>query len=62
MVAVIGGILGAIAGFVIGVVIDVVFWNNAGWADLIPFALAVAGIPLGAAVARAVSDRLRPLA
>jgi len=57
---VLGGILGTIVGFVIGVVIHVVFWNNAGWADLIPFALAVAGIPLGTAVARGVSERRRP--
>jgi hypothetical protein len=34
--AVLGGILGAVVGFVVGVVIHVVFWNNAGWADLIP--------------------------
>ena len=41
--AVLGGILGAIAGFVVGVVIHVAFWNDAGWADILPFALAVAG-------------------
>jgi hypothetical protein len=59
-VAVLGGIVGAIAGFVVGVVIHVVFWNNAGWADVIPFVLAIAGIPLGAAAARAVRNRRRP--
>ena len=48
--AVLGGILGAIAGFVVGVVIHVAFWNDAGWADILPFALAVAGGLAGAAL------------
>jgi hypothetical protein len=47
------GILGAVAGFAIGVVIHVAFWNDEGWADIIPFALAVAGVPLGVALVRA---------
>jgi hypothetical protein len=51
-VAVLGGILGAIAGFVVGVVIHVAFWNDAGWADIIPFALAAAGGLAGAALVR----------
>jgi hypothetical protein len=47
---VLGGIVGAIAGFVIGVAIHVAFWNDSGLADVIPFALAVAGALAGSAL------------
>jgi formate-dependent nitrite reductase membrane component NrfD len=57
--AVLGGILGAVAGFVVGVVLHVAFWNNSGLADVLPFALAVVGIPLGAAAGRSLVDRRR---
>jgi hypothetical protein len=56
---VLGGILGAIVGFVVGVVIHVAFWNDKGWADVIPFVLAVACIPAGVALARAAQSRRR---
>jgi hypothetical protein len=63
-VAVAGGIVGAIVGFLVGLVIHVVFWNNEGWADIIPFGLAMAGILAGAALgqvlhAASCSSRLR---
>jgi hypothetical protein len=57
--AVLGGIVGAIAGFVVGVVIHVAFWNDAGWADIIPFGLAVAGVLVGAAFGPRLADRSR---
>jgi hypothetical protein len=50
---VLGGIVGAIAGFVIGVAVEVTFWNDRGGiADVIPFALAAAGVLAGSALAR----------
>jgi hypothetical protein len=50
--AVLGGILGALAGFGIGVLIHVAFWNDEGWADVIPFVLAVLGVLTGVALGR----------
>jgi hypothetical protein len=52
-VAVLGGILGAIAGFVVGILFtEVIFANDASWPDVVPFALAVAGILAGSALGR----------
>ena len=51
--AVLGGILGAIAGFVVGILFtEVIFANDASWPDVVPFALAVAGILAGSALGR----------
>ena len=49
----VGRIVGAILGFAIGVLFtEVIFANDQSWPDVVPFALAVAGIVVGAAVAR----------
>lgn len=48
VVRLLGGILGVIIGFAVGVLLtEVVFPNDASWPDVVPFALAVAGWPLG---------------
>jgi hypothetical protein len=48
----VGRIVGAILGFAIGVLFtEVVFANDQSWPDVVPFALAVAGI-VGSAVGR----------
>ena len=53
--AVIGGILGALIGFAVGILFtEVIFANNQSWPDVVPFALATAGIFVGAALARRV--------
>jgi hypothetical protein len=49
---VLGGVVGAIAGFVVGVAIHVIFWNDSGLADVIPFALGAAGVLAGSALGR----------
>ena len=47
-VRLLGGIVGVILGFVVGILfVEVIFPNDASWPDVIPFALAVAGWPLG---------------
>ena len=49
-VRLLGGIVGVILGFAVGIVlVEVIFPNDAGWPDVVPFALAVAGWPLGTA-------------
>ena len=51
--AVLGGILGAIAGFAVGILFtEVIFANGKSWPDVVPFALAVAGILAGSALGR----------
>ena len=53
--AVIGGILGALIGFAVGILFtEVIFANNQSWPDVVPFALAIAGIFVGTALARRV--------
>ena len=52
---VLGGVLGAILGFAVGaILVEVIFPNGKSWPDVVPFALAVAGIGLGTAAARRV--------
>jgi hypothetical protein len=49
----VGRIVGAIPGFAFGVLFtEVIFANDQSWPDVVPFALAVAGIVVGSAVAR----------
>ena len=51
--ATIGGIVGALLGFALGaLLVEVIFPNGKSWPDVVPFALAVAGIGLGSAAAR----------
>jgi len=48
-----GGIIGAIVGFVVGILLtEVIFANGKSWPDVVPFALAVAGILAGSALGR----------
>ena len=52
---VLGAIVGAIVGFAIGILfVEVIFANNQSWPDVVPFALAIAGIFVGSALARRV--------
>ena len=53
--AVIGGILGALIGFAIGILFtEEIFANNQSWPDVVPFALAIAGIFVGSMLGRRV--------
>ena len=47
-VRLLGGIVGVVLGFTVGILlVEVIFPNDASWPDVAPFALAVAGWPLG---------------
>lgn len=47
-VRLLGGIVGVVCGFALGILFtEVIFPNGASWPDVVPFALAVAGWPLG---------------
>ena len=53
-----GGIVGAIVGFAVGILFtEVIFANDKSWPDVIPFALAVLGILVGAQLAGRFADR-----
>jgi hypothetical protein len=50
---VLGGVFGAILGFAVGILFtEVIFANDQSWPDVVPFALAVAGILAGTAFVR----------
>jgi len=56
-VAKLGGIIGAIVGFVVGILLtEVIFANGKSWPDVVPFALAVAGILAGSALGRRLTQ------
>ena len=58
--AVIGGILGALIGFAVGILFtEVIFANNQSWPDVVPFALAIAGIFVGSTLGRRVRQLAR---
>ena len=53
--AVIGGILGALIAFAVGILFtEVIFATNQSWPDVVPFALAIAGIFVGSTLGRRV--------
>jgi len=55
--AIVGGLIGVIVGFAIGVLLtEVIFANNAGWPDVVPFALAVLGWLVGTSLVRRRRD------
>jgi hypothetical protein len=57
-VRLLGGIVGVICGFAVGIVFtEGIFPNDASWPDVIPFALAVAGWPLGTAASGWLHNR-----
>jgi hypothetical protein len=58
VVAIVAGIVGALVGAVVGVVLtEILFANNAGWPDFVPFALAVLGWLVGTSSARRARGR-----
>jgi hypothetical protein len=60
-VRLLGGIVGVICGFALGIVFtEVIFPNGAGWPDVVPFALAVAGWPLGTGATEWLHHRREP--
>ncbi|HET7745373.1 MAG TPA: hypothetical protein VFK76_11610 [Gaiellaceae bacterium] len=55
---VVGVVAGAVVGFVLGIILEVTFANDkGGWADVVPFALAVLGALVGSSLARRRSAR-----
>lgn len=58
----VGRIVGFVAGFVVGELLtEVVFPNNPGWPDALPFGLAVAGWLAGSSLIERFRARRRPL-
>jgi hypothetical protein len=52
--------VGGILGFAVGILLtEVVFPNDKSWPDVVPFALAVAGILAGSALGRSFVGRSR---
>ena len=53
-----GRIVGAVLGFAIWILFtEVIFANNQSWPDVVPLALAIAGIVVGFALGRRLADR-----